>query len=66
MKLSMFSWESRGDKAFIKIYMNDRVSLLPIPIASFSDGEVNVGAFLMDSNFLGVWTQPFFRWYVRQ
>ena len=45
--------EARGDKAFIRIYMNDRVSLLPIPIASFSDGEVNVGAFLMDSNFLG-------------
>ena len=45
--------ESRGDKAFIRIYMNDRVSLLPIPIASFSDGEIKAGVFLMDSNFLG-------------
>ena len=45
--------ESSGNDAFIKIYMNDRVSLLPIPIASFSDGEVKAGVFLMDSNFMG-------------
>lgn len=51
--------ESRENDAYIRIYLNDRVSLIPIPVASFSGGDFSGGVFVMDQNFLGYGHQFF-------
>jgi len=41
-------------KPEIKVTVSDRWTLIPIPSAYASNGKRSVGAFLMDSNFLGI------------
>ncbi len=48
-----------GDDAYLRISLHDRITLLPIPIASVSDGSYSGGLFVMDRNFLGLGHQLF-------
>ncbi|OQY32245.1 MAG: hypothetical protein B6241_11620 [Spirochaetaceae bacterium 4572_59] len=51
--------ESSENDAYIRIYLKDRVSLIPIPVASFSGGDFSGAVFVMDRNFLGYGHQFF-------
>ena len=50
---------TRGDDAYLRIFLHDRMTLLPIPIASIREGSFSGGLFVMDRNFLGLGHQLF-------
>ncbi len=50
---------TRGDEAYLRIFLSDRVTLLPIPVFSVSQGDFSGGLFVMDRNFLGAGHQLF-------
>ena len=53
------SLASDGNDAVVRIYMHDRVTLLPFPVLSYSDGDLSGGSFVMDRNFIGFGHQLF-------
>jgi len=48
------SVEVAATRPEIKVTVSDRWTLIPIPSAYASDGKRSIGAFLFDSNFLGI------------
>ena len=47
------------DQTVIKLTLNEKFSLIPIPIVQAKDGELSAGLFLLNSNFLGLGDQFF-------
>ena len=48
-----------GDYADLELHLDEKISLIPIPIVSVKDKEIEAGMFLVDSNFLGLGDQLF-------
>ena len=46
--------ENSSDGVIVKITLEEKISVLPLPIAMVSDGNVSGGFFLFDSNALGM------------